>query len=269
MLTLFLALGLAAQQAATGAQPPTSPVQAPPAPTQPRRAPASIPTTVQVRVTDRLGAPASGVQVTAEGAVRRDGVTSLEGLVTFRTVTPGTYRLRAEAEGFLGFEKEVVVRSAAPLTTDMALSPAPPPPAPPPPPLPPPPEPPRPASKPPAGQPRIVSLPELAARSLEGRDAIRTEAIGCTGVSRSQLLVVRESLTAAASNDQDEMLYVVAGEATLRLAGKEQALTPGWFTIVPHGTSRVITRRGRNPAILLSIVAGEPCTTTGDTSSRP
>jgi len=57
----------------------------------------------------------------------------------------------------------------------------------------------------------------------------------------------------------DRTLYLVAGEATLTLGGKEQALTPGWFSVVPRGTKVGVGRKGRNPAILLSILYGRPC----------
>jgi hypothetical protein len=54
------------------------------------------------------------------------------------------------------------------------------------------------------------------------------------------------------------MLYVVAGDA---LPGRQDALsvTSGWFGIVPRGVEYSLTRKGRNPVVLLSIVAGRPC----------
>jgi mannose-6-phosphate isomerase-like protein (cupin superfamily) len=55
------------------------------------------------------------------------------------------------------------------------------------------------------------------------------------------------------------MLYVVAGEAMVKIGDKEQAVTPGWFSVAPRGTAHGITKRGRNPAILLSITSGQPC----------
>ena len=61
------------------------------------------------------------------------------------------------------------------------------------------------------------------------------------------------------SEEADVTLYVVAGEAMLNLGGRQQAITPGWFSVVPRGTPHTITRRGRTPAILLSVVAGPVC----------
>jgi mannose-6-phosphate isomerase-like protein (cupin superfamily) len=84
-------------------------------------------------------------------------------------------------------------------------------------------------------------------------------AIGCSGLSRTQLLVVRETHLSGNHPDDDEMLYLVAGEATLRLGDKEQTVAPGWFSIVPRGTPRAVIRKGKNPAIFLSTVSGQPC----------
>jgi len=55
------------------------------------------------------------------------------------------------------------------------------------------------------------------------------------------------------------MLYLVAGEATMKLGDEEHALTPGWFTLAPRGLAHSVTRKGRNPAILLAITSGQPC----------
>ena len=50
------------------------------------------------------------------------------------------------------------------------------------------------------------------------------------------------------------MLYVVAGEAMLSLGGHEQPISSGWFALVPRGMAHTLTKRGRNPAIVLDHV---------------
>jgi mannose-6-phosphate isomerase-like protein (cupin superfamily) len=214
---------------------------------------------MEVRVTNRTGAPAAGARVTAVGPTLRDGTTDSTGVVTFRTVTPGAYRLRAEADGLVTLEKEIAVKAGTPATTELALSAAPPPPPPPPPQReasPPPPSP-TPAGTP--GEPRTLSIPDLAENSLTGREPVKVVPIGCTGLSSARLIVLRDTVAPAKSDDVDETLYLVAGEATLNLAGKEQSLTPGYFSVVPRGTRMGVGRKGRNPAILLSILYGKPC----------
>jgi mannose-6-phosphate isomerase-like protein (cupin superfamily) len=105
----------------------------------------------------------------------------------------------------------------------------------------------------------VLSIPDLAEKSLSGREPLKTVPIGCSGASTAELIIVRENMPATSNNVVDQMMYLVAGEAALTLGGKEQQLSPGWFGIVPHGTSYAFTKKGRNPAVFLSVVAGQPC----------
>ena len=57
----------------------------------------------------------------------------------------------------------------------------------------------------------------------------------------------------------DRMLYVVGGEATLTVNGRDQIVTNGWYAMIPRGTRHSWTRRGRNPVVILSTVGGRPC----------
>ena len=148
-MTAVLALLLALQQAPAPAAPkpvtpatpatqgapaqPAVPPAAPPGAAAPQRRPAPTSITLTVHVTNRAGAAARDVAVTAEGPVTRDGVTDAAGQALLRTVSNGTYRIRASGEKFITLEKEVVVRTGAPAApVEMTLSAAPPPPAPPP-----------------------------------------------------------------------------------------------------------------------------------------
>jgi hypothetical protein len=52
----------------------------------------------------------------------------------------------------------------------------------------------------------------------------------------------------------------VAGEASLAIDGKTQAVSAGWFGVTPRGSTRTLTKQGRGPAVIaLSIVSGTPC----------
>jgi len=276
-MTVVLALLLALQQAPAPAAPkpvtpaaPGAPAQpAPPAPSgaaaAPRRPAPAASTTLTVHVTNRSGAPAREVAVTAEGPVSRDGVTDAAGQVLLRTVGNGTYRIRASGEKFITLEKEVVVRAgAAAPPVEMTLSDAPPPAAPPPAPQPEPkPAPALTASDAKAGESRVISIADLAERSLSGRDPIKRVPVACSGLDTTEMIVLRETLNVQPNPNADVMLYVVAGEAMLTLGGRDQAITSGWYAMVPRGAAHVLTRRGRNPAILLSTVGGQPCTASG------
>jgi mannose-6-phosphate isomerase-like protein (cupin superfamily) len=106
----------------------------------------------------------------------------------------------------------------------------------------------------------------LAERSLGGRDAVKVVPVGCTGRSSARLIVLREGLRPASHEDADEHLYLLAGEATLTLGEKQQALAPGWFALVPRETKFGIVPKGRNPALLLSVLSGPPCAAAAEES---
>jgi len=259
-----------ARPPATTQQPPAQPGTSTPAP--PRR-PVPTTATLEVRVVDRSGRPINDAHVVLQGPTTREEKADKSGTATLKTVTPGNYRVRAEGEGFIALEREVAVKGAvAPIEVLLSLSAAPvaPPPEPvkePPPPPPPPPAPVATMGTP--GEPRSLSIPDLAERSLGGRDPLKVLPIGCSGASQSRLIVLRDALPPGTNKDADETLYLVAGEATLTLgSAKEQPIAPGWFTIVPRGTSYALGRKGKNPAILLSTVYGRPCGSSGGANNQ-
>ena len=57
----------------------------------------------------------------------------------------------------------------------------------------------------------------------------------------------------------DAMLYTVGGEGLMRMNERDIPLDAGTFVSVPRGTRYSVTRRGRNPLIVLATLAGEPC----------
>ena len=216
--------------------------------------------TLEIRVTDRTGEVLSGATVTADGPVPRDGKTNDEGALSLRNLVGGTYRLRFDREGFVSLEKEVTVKAGAPLTVHAALSAAPPPPAPPKPAEPPPPPPP-PAPKLTAGAPVVLSIPDFADKQLiKNNEPAKETPIGCSGATSTRLLqAARAAITAHTHADADEVLYLVAGDATLMLGGKEHRLSSGSLALVPRGMEHTITRRSGGPIILISTVSGQPC----------
>ena len=215
--------------------------------------------TLEIRVTDRTGEVLDGATVSAEGPVPRDGKTNAEGALVLRNVVGGTYRLRFERDGFVTLEKEVSVKAGAPLTVHAALTAAPPKPEPPKPEPPPPPPAPA-APKLTAGEPRVVSIPDFADKQLiTNRETTKETPIGCSGATATRLLQARSPITAHTHADADEVLYVVAGDATLMLGGKEHRIPSGSLAIVPRGMEHTITRRGGGPVILISTVGGPPC----------
>lgn len=256
-----LVLGLAVS---AGAQTPAPP-QPPPATAKPRprpAAPAAATTTLTVSVTDASGAGIADVTVTAKGPLDREGTTTAAGQVRLLGIRPGTYRLRFEKEGYVTFEKEVSWRAgtAAPLA-DATLSAAP---APPPPPAPPP-EPVKPAEPAyvpdlPAGKPATISLLDYIERNfISGKEPQKESLVGCSASAQSWLWQVRDPWQGRRHEAAELMLYVVGGDGTLRLDGRDVQVAAGSFAVVPRGTDYGFTRRGRNPLIVLATLSGPPC----------
>ena len=218
-------------------------------------APAPAPTTATITVTDLSGAPLAEVDVTLTGALDRSGTTPANGTVKFDGLRPGTYRLRFDKDGYVLFERELEIRAGQPAPApSVALSPAKAP-APPPPP-----EPAKAAGLPPPGKAVTVNLPDFIERNLIGNtQPQKASDISCSGLGNTVLWQVREPWSNRVHEHSDAMLYVVAGEGTLRLGSTDVPVEAGSFTQVPRGTSYSVTRRGRNPVIILATLVGEAC----------
>lgn len=245
MTILALAFALALPSA-----PQTKP--APPATTK-KPAPTA---TLELKVTDRLGAPLAGAEVRVEGPSAREGRTEADGTVTFRNMSGGTYRARVDREGYVTLEKETALKAGAPTVLEAALSPAPPAAAPPPPPA----KTEAPSPELAAGLARALAInDELVRTRLPGKQPVERLAVGCSGAMDAELLRLRDGLEGHVHADADEVLYIVAGEAMLTLGTQDMKIGPGWYSLVPRGTSHAMVRQGRNPIILLSIRSGPPC----------
>jgi hypothetical protein len=245
------------------AQPPASP---PPATTKP--APAaqaprrtSATTTAQLFITNTGGAPIEGVTVTVTGPVDREVTSPASGPTRIAGLRAGTYRLRFSHDDFITFEKELVWRAgtAAPELA-ITLSPAPEPPAPPPPPPSAKPEPAPAAKLPPPGSPKTMPLIDYIEKNLiTNREPQKQSLLGCSGLGQALLWQIRDPWSGRQHDAADGMIYVIAGEGSLRLGDRDVRVTNGAFAVVPRGTSYGFTRSGRNPLIVLAVLSGAPC----------
>jgi mannose-6-phosphate isomerase-like protein (cupin superfamily) len=221
-------------------------------------APAQAPTTAAITVTDLTGKPLGDVHVTLTGALDRSGSTQSDGAVKFDGLRPGIYRLRFQKQGYVLFEREIEIRAGQPAPTPaVALSPEAAPAAPPPAPAP---EMPKASPLPPPGKAVTVNLPDYIERNLiTNTQPQKVSTISCSGLGNTVLWQVREPWDKRQHDDADAMLYVVAGEGMVRLGSADVPVVAGTFTQVPRGTPYGITRRGRNPIIILATLVGEPC----------
>lgn len=222
------------------------------------RAAATVaPTTATITVTDLSGAPIGDVRVILTGSLDRSGSTQSDGTVKFDGLRPGTYRLRFTKDEFVTFEREIEVRAGQPAPTpSVALTPAPPAPKP----SPPSPPEPKPAPLPPPGKPVTLTVPDFIERNfISNTQPQKVSPVGCSGLIQSVLWQIRDPWPDRQHAEADAVLYVIGGEGTLRLDGRDSVLQAGSFASVPRGMTYGLTRRGRNPLIVLATLAGEPC----------
>ena len=249
-VVIFAVVTSALSAASQDAAPPKPAVQA----TAPR------PGSLALTVTSEKGEVLSGAAVAVHGAVDRMGASGMDGVVTLLNMPAGTYRCRITRDGFFTLEKEITIKTGARTTAESVLTAAPPPPPPPPAPVAAAPVEPKPVpAAGPVGTSRVLSLPDLVDQMLRDSGPIVEREIGCSGVSASRLILARENIASHRHAEADEMLYLVAGEATLTVADKDQSITAGWFGLVPRGTAHTLARRGRNPMVVLSVQTGQPC----------
>ena len=216
--------------------------------------------TLTVQVTDRSGNPIAGTAVAVAGPVDRTGSTGQDGTIAFRSMRPGTYRLRFEREGYITLERELVMRadssevsaalSAAPAVKAVV--------------------PPAPAAepvtqlKPPtrAIDPRVMSLTDYLEKNYIRSEPQKVSLLACMDSGTARLLQVREPLANQNHADADELIYIVAGSGAVRIRDQEHRLEAGYFAVVPRGAPHTLRREGRNPLFALTILSGAPCNDT-------
>jgi len=224
----------------------------------PQTAAAQKPGIVAVTVMDESGSPIQGAMVSIQGVVDRRSATGADGTALLSNIPAGTIRCRITKDGFITLDKEVTVKAGAKATADAVLAAAPKPPPPPPAPKP---EPkPAPAAAGPVGQPRTLSIGDLAEQMLNDKAPLVERDLGCSVATTSKLILVRDTLASHSHENADEIIYLMAGDATIRIFDKETPIAAGWYAMVPRGVSHSISKRGRNAPILLSVRSGEPCT---------
>ncbi len=266
LLTFASGANLIGQAQTAPTQPPQTqpPRTTAPAPTTtPRRpTPAATRSGMAITVTDTAGATLPGVRVDVLGFSDRSAETNASGQLNLPGLQAGTYRLRFTGDGVISFEREVVLRAGQVSDIDIALNPAPrsriePTPAPvaaaPPPVI---------APVGPAGQPQTLSLVDLVERELIGGGQARKDTlVACSGNTRSMLVQLNQPQAQRVYDSAEALYYVIAGQGTVNVSGRDIQLQAGGYTSLPRGASHSLARRGNRPLILLAVLSGEPCDT--------
>jgi len=210
-----------------------------------------------ITVTSPQGATLSGVNVAIMGPTERSGETDGSGQVNFPGLQAGTYRLRFTGDKVTAFEKEVIVRAGQISDVDVSLTAAPEPkvivqaaPA-----LPPGPT----TATGPKGQAVTHSIGDLLEKEYVGKQPRRETLLSCSGNTRTTMLQVNQPMPERMYADADVVYYVIGGEGTMKLNGKETRLALNDFVSIPRGGSHSFERRGNRTLILLSVLGGEPC----------
>jgi hypothetical protein len=270
LLAVVLVAGSHAQAPATPAPQQPAPVPGAPAPAAPttqappkttpaprRAAPAAGSRAgIAITVTTPQGTTITGVHVALMGPTERGGDTDDSGQVNFPGLQPGTYRLRFSGDQVTAFEKEVVVRAGQVSDVDVSLSAAPEPKvvtAPTPPPVPASP------SIGPKGEPVTYAIGDLLEKEYVGRQPRRETLLSCSGSERAAMIQLNEALPERLYENADAIYYVLGGEGSVMMNGRETRLGLNGFVSVPRGTSHSFTKRGNRLLVLLSVLSGEPC----------
>jgi mannose-6-phosphate isomerase-like protein (cupin superfamily) len=211
-------------------------------------------------VTNNQGTTLPGIHVEVLGTSDRSGDTNSSGQLNLTAMQAGTYRVRFSGERVVTFEKEVILRAGQIADLDITLNAAAPPPEPPPPaPAPTPP----PAAQPamgPAGQPRTLSIVDMIEKEIIPNNQPRRDSlVSCSGNARSTLVQLNQEQAERLYDTAEVTYYVIAGEGTAKMSGRDTALVAGSFVSVPRGTAHSLARRGRRPLIMLVTVSGTPC----------
>lgn len=238
--------------------------QSPPSPQPPAPSPqtrgrgaakpaAAKPTSARVTVRDQQGTALENVKIVLAGAPGGEFTTGFAGTAVIPNLTPGTYRIHCEREGYIPFEREFIVGTAVMTPVDIVLNAAPPPPAPPPAPEP------APKALGPAGAPVLLSIPDFLDKNFIGREQLKESILACNTTETVRLLQLKEGVASHAHDTADEILYVVAGDGAIRIGEETAPVRAGSLAVVPHGAAHAIERRGKNPLILVSTLSGNPC----------
>jgi hypothetical protein len=201
----------------------------------------------------------AGIQVELVGPVPRTAETNASGQVNLTGLPVGTYRARFSGDEVITFEKEIVIRGGQTADVDVTLNPAPPPPPPPPAPEPPPPPPPAAPAVGPAGDPQLVPVPDLLEKDFVGTQPRRETLLSCSGNTRTTMIQLNMPLPPRLYDTADAAYYVIGGEGTVSMGGREAKLQTNAFVSIPRGTPHSFTRTGRRPLILLAVLSGAPC----------
>jgi mannose-6-phosphate isomerase-like protein (cupin superfamily) len=117
-------------------------------------------------------------------------------------------------------------------------------------------------------EPRSLSITDFLDTNLIGSEPQKLTMLGCAQGGTARLLQVRDPLSDQRQADGDQMLYVMAGSGVIRIRNQDTKAGPGFFAMIPRSIPYGIRREGRNPIILVSVLAGPACNESAPGATR-
>ena len=110
------------------------------------------------------------------------------------------------------------------------------------------------------GKPQTFSIVALIERELiPAAEPRRETLLACSGNTRTTLVQLNQDQPERLYDTAEVNYYVVAGEGTVRMAGRDTGLAAGSLVALPRGTTHGMVHRGKRPLILLVTLSGSPC----------
>ena len=105
----------------------------------------------------------------------------------------------------------------------------------------------------------MLPVPDLLEKDFVGNMPRRETLLSCSGNTRTTMIQLNMPLPPRLYDTADAAYYVIGGEGTVSMGGREAKLQTNAFVSIPRGTPHSFTRTGRRPLILLAVLGGAPC----------
>jgi mannose-6-phosphate isomerase-like protein (cupin superfamily) len=211
-----------------------------------------------VTVTDMRGRTLPDVHVEVTGPTPRMGESDTAGQINFPGLQAGTYRLRFSNDAVTSFEREVTLRAGQVETVEVALTAAPPPKEVPAPQVAPAPAPAA-ATLGPVGEVQTFSIVDTLEKEFVGKQPRRETLLSCSGNLRTTMIQLNDTQPERLYASAEAMYYVLGGEGSAKLNGRDVKLSTNGFLSIPRGTPHSFRKTGSRALVLLAVLSGEPC----------
>jgi mannose-6-phosphate isomerase-like protein (cupin superfamily) len=111
----------------------------------------------------------------------------------------------------------------------------------------------------PKGEPLTLGVPDVLEKDFVGRQPRRETLLSCSGDLRTSMIQLNDPLPPRLYENADAVYYVLGGEGTIQINGRDTRLSTNGFASVPRGTTHTFSRRGGRALVLLAVLSGEAC----------